>query len=165
MFDRWQPLTVDRDNGLYNARLDQQLGGHEAQPTPKKYKDCNARILSIVRIFGERSSDSFRSDSIKFDVQLDINIYWLLFERYRFFIMNLHYFLWLHMHKIAMNCLIRITPFLREWFIRPEGFLTVFRGNFRGDVLGEKARGTCRENFLGDPKPRKTLLIHWTNIS
>lgn len=52
----WKFLNViKREQSLNNVVIDQLIGGHTVQPPKKKYKDCNARIYTIVEDFINRN--------------------------------------------------------------------------------------------------------------
>jgi len=51
----WRFIGIlKREFGLNHAKMDQLNGGHLPPPQKKKYKDCNARIVHVVRDFAHR---------------------------------------------------------------------------------------------------------------
>ena len=51
----WKFISIlKREFGLNNAKMDQLNGGHLSPPQKKRYKDCNARTVHVVRDFSHR---------------------------------------------------------------------------------------------------------------
>lgn len=51
----WRFMTIlHREHSLVNVVVAQRLGGHDAEPKKKKYRDCSARIENIVSDFPNR---------------------------------------------------------------------------------------------------------------
>ena len=48
----WKFLNITRrEQSLNNVQIEELIGGHIPQPQRKKYKDCNARICTLVEDF------------------------------------------------------------------------------------------------------------------